>query len=275
MSDPHDVPDGVDITKPSIARIYDYHLGGTHNYAVDREAAARVTDELPTLPAILRVNRAFLRRCVRHLAEQGIRYYLDLGSGIPTVDNVHEIVQGIEPSARVVYVDLDPVAVADSRRILAGNDRAAVVNADLREPEKVLNHPDVVRLLLPELGEPIAVIMSSVLHFVPDDDEAAAIVAAYAAAMPEGSYLAVSHGAHNPADDPRLDRAAATYSRTVASLKLRTHGQLRSLMTGFDIVEPGVVYCSQWRPEQEAEVSTTALLPQICALGMRKSASDA
>lgn len=271
MNDPHeDVSEGADTTKPSIARIYDYYLGGTHNYAVDREAADRVTDELPTLPDILRVNRAFLRRCVRHLAEQGVRYFLDLGSGIPTVGNVHEIVQGIDPSSRVVYVDIDPVAVADSRRILAGNDRAAVVNGDLREPEKVLGHPEVLRLLRPERGEPIAVLMSSVLHFVPDDGEAAALVASYAAAMPAGSYLAVSHGAHNPADDPRLDRAAATYSRTVASLRLRTHGELRRLMAGFELIEPGIVYCSQWRPEPDTDVTSTALLPQICALGIKK-----
>ena len=270
MNDPHeDTPEGVDTTRPSIARIYDYHLGGTHNYAVDREAADRVTDELPTLPEILRVNRAFLRRCVRYLAEQGVRYFLDLGSGIPTVGNVHEIVQEVDPSSRVVYVDIDPVAVEHSRRILAGNDRAAVVNADLREPAKVLGHPDVVRLLQPEPGAPIAVIMSSVLHFVPDDDEAAALVSTYAAAMPAGSYLAVSHGAHNPADDPRLDRAAATYSRTIASLKLRTHGELRTLMADFEMVEPGVVYCSQWRPEPDAQVDSGALLPQICALGIK------
>jgi hypothetical protein len=263
-------PEGADTSIPSIARIYDYYLGGTHNYAVDREAAARVTDELPTLPAILRVNRAFLRRCVRHLAELGVRRFLDLGSGIPTVDNVHDIVQGVDPSARVVYVDNDPVAVAHSRRILAGNENAAAVAGDLRDPEKVLGDPDVVRLLLPEPAEPFAVIMSSVLHFVPDDAEAAALVAAYREAMPAGSYLAVSHGARNPADDPRLDRAAATYSRTIASLKLRSHRELGALLEGFDLLEPGIVYCSQWRPEPGAPVETGGLLPQIGALAVKR-----
>jgi hypothetical protein len=264
------VPEGADTSIPSIARIYDYYLGGTHNFAVDREAAAQVADELPTLPAILRVNRAFLRRCVRHLAEQGVRRFLDLGSGIPTVDNVHDIVQGVDPSARVVYVDNDPIAVAGGRQILAGNDGAAAVAGDLREPEKVLSDPEVARLLA-ESGEPIAVIMSSVLHFVPDDAEAAALVAAYRAAVPVGSYLAVSHGARNPADDPRLDRAAATYSRTIASLRLRSHVELEQLMVGYELVEPGVAYCSEWRPEADAPVEAGGPLPQICALGIKRA----
>ena len=271
MTEPYETSEGADTSTPSTARIYDYYLGGTHNFPVDREAAARVTDELPTLPAILRINRAFLRRCVRYLAEQGVRRFLDLGSGIPTVDNVHDIVQGVDPSARVVYVDNDPVAVAHSRRILAGNEGAAVIDADLCEPEKVLGHSDVERLLLPEPEEPIAVIMSSVLHFVPDDAEAAALVGAYRAAMPAGSYLAVSHGARNPADDPRLDRAAATYSRTIASLRLRSHRELRKLMSGFELVAPGVVYCSQWRPEPAGYVEAAGLLPQICALGVKEA----
>ena len=272
MAEPQEtVPEGADTSIPSIARIYDYYLGGTHNFAVDREAAAQVAGELPTLPAILRVNRAFLRRAVRYLAEQGVRRFLDLGSGIPTVDNVHDIVQGVDPSARVVYVDNDPIAVANGRQILAGNAGAVAVSGDLREPEKVLSDPDVARLLLPESGEPVAVIMSSVLHFVPDDGEAAALVAAYRAAVPAGSYLAISHGARNPADDPRLDRAAATYSRTIASLKLRSHIELEQLLAGYDLVEPGVAYCSEWRPEGDAPVESAGPLPQICALGIKRA----
>ena len=271
MAEPQEtVPENADTSVPSIARIYDYYLGGTHNYAVDREAAAQVAGELPTLPAILRVNRAFLGRCVRYLAEQGVRRFLDLGSGIPSVDNVHEIVQGVDPSARVVYVDNDPIAVEHSRRILVGNDGAVAVAGDLREPEKLLNDPDVARLLAESTG-PVAVIMSSVLHFVPDDDAAAALVAAYRDAVPVGSYLAVSHGARNPADDPRLDRAAATYSATIASLKLRSHVDLEQLLAGYDLVEPGVAYCSQWRPEADAPVEPGDPLPQICALGIKRA----
>lgn len=270
MTGGHLAPQGVDILTPSIARIYDYHLGGTHNYPADRAAAEHVTRDLPTLPAILRENRAFLRRCVRYLAEQGIGYFLDLGSGIPTVGNVHEIVQGVNPAARVVYVDNDPVAIAHSREILAGNERAAAVHADLRAPETVLGDPEVARLLLLELGEPLAVILSAVLHFIPDDAEAAALVAAYCDAMPSGSYLAISHGALTTEDESRVEQAAQTYSRTVAAFKLRTQDELAELLSGFEIVDPGVVYCSQWRPDSGTlPAPAAAPLPQICALGRK------
>jgi hypothetical protein len=264
-----EAPKGVDTLTPSIARIYDYHLGGTHNYPVDREAAENVTRDLPTFPAILRENRAFLRRAARYLAEQEVGYFLDLGAGIPTVDNVHEIVQEVNPGARVVYVDNDSVAIAHSREILAGNDRAAAVQADLRDPAVVLADPQVERLLLLELGEPIAVILSAVLHFIPDDAEASALIAAYRDAMPPGSYLAVSHGAREQESEPQTARAAETYSRTVAAFRLRTPEELRGLLTGFEIVDPGVVYCSQWRPDPDAPEQTGPPLPQICAVGRK------
>jgi hypothetical protein len=263
-------PSGVDVLTPSIARIYDYHLGGTHNYPSDRDAAEEVTRQLPTFPAILRENRAFLRRCARYLAEQGVTYFLDLGSGIPTVDNVHEIVQEVNPSARVVYVDNDAVAIAHSKEILSGNERAAAVRADLRDPESVLADPDVARLLLLELGEPIAVILSAVLHFIPDDAEAAALVAAYRDALPPGSYMAISHGAATPQEE-RVQQAAETYSRTVADFKLRSLAQLEALLTGFELVEPGAVHCSEWHPDA-AQPAAGAPLPQICALGRKPTA---
>ena len=183
----------VDTGRPSIARIYDFYLGGNHNLPIDREAARQVVETMPELPEIMRVNRAFMRRGVRHLVDAGIRNFLDLGSGIPTVGNVHEIAQAVDPTSRVVYVDNDPVAVAHSREILNGNDRAMAIRADLREPAAVLDDPEVNRLLLLGLGEPMAVLMSAGLHFVPDDEEAAALVATYRDAMPSGSYLVVSH----------------------------------------------------------------------------------
>jgi SAM-dependent methyltransferase len=270
MTEQHQVPEGVDIGTPSIARIYDYLLGGSHNYPADHEAAAKVTQDLPILPDILRENRAFVRRCVRYLAEQGVRYFLDLGSGIPAVGNVHEIVQAVDPTARVVYVDNDAVAVAHSREILAGNDGAAVIQGDLREPATILADPQV-RRLLHELEEPVAVIMSAVLHFVPDDAQAAKVVAAYHDALPVGSYLAISHGGRVPEPDTaaRAQRAAETYSTTVAPIKLRTPDELTALFAGFELMEPGVVYCENWRPEPGRPERSGPPLPQICALGSK------
>jgi SAM-dependent methyltransferase len=262
-TDPAWLPADVDATKPSIARIYDHHLGGTFNFPADREAAAQVTAMLPELPDVLRANRAFLRRCVRFLADSGIRNFLDLGSGIPTVGNVHEIAQQADPTARVVYVDYDPVAVAHSRTILAGNDRATVVQADLRDPVGIMNDPEVRRLLLPDLGEPIALLLSAVLHFIPDDAEATRVVAGYRDLLPSGSYIAISHGGRRPQADQRIDDAAQAYSQTVAPVKVRSMAQVTEFFTGLELVEPGVVYCERWRPDSTVPVSDDDVLPQI------------
>src|SRR5207248_1173806 len=154
---------------------YDFFLGGAHNFAVDREVAARATARMPELPAVLREGRAFLRRVVSYLAgEAGVRQFLDLGSGIPTVGNVHEIAQRVDPAAHVVYVDIDPVAVAHSRAILRDNPYAAAVEADVRHPLRILHHPEVRDLL--DFERPIAVLLVAVLHFIPDADGPAAAV---------------------------------------------------------------------------------------------------
>jgi len=259
----------VDTGRPSIARIYDFYLGGNHNLPIDREAARQVVETMPELPEIMRVNRAFMRRGVRHLVDAGIRNFLDLGSGIPTVGNVHEIAQAYEPTARVVYVDNDQVAVAHSREILSGNDRAMAVLADLRDTASVLNDPEVNRLLLLGLGEPLAVLMSAVLHFVPDDDEAAALVATYRDAMPSGSYLVVSHASERVTTAKRVGQAADQYSRTIAPMKLRSLEEVTGLLEGFEILAPGVVHCSQWRPDPADGPVPADPLPTVCALARK------
>ncbi|QMU69474.1 SAM-dependent methyltransferase [Streptacidiphilus sp. P02-A3a] len=263
------IPEDVDSERPSIARIYDFYLGGNHNFPVDREAARQVVEMAPELPEIMRVNRAFLRRAVRHLVEGGIRNFLDLGSGIPTVGNVHEIAQAFDPTSRVVYVDNDQVAVAHSREILNGNDRAMAILADLREPATVLDDPEVNRLLLLGLGEPMAVLMSAVLHFVPDDEEAAALVATYRDAMPSGSYLVLSHACDRASAAKRVGPAAAQYSRTIAPMKLRSPEEVTRLLDGFEILDPGVVYCSQWRPDPADGPVPADPLPTACAVARK------
>ena len=206
-------------TGPAAARVYDFYLGGFHNFAADREMGRQAIQMWPELPEIMRSNRGFLRRAVEFLVDAGVRQFLDLGSGIPTVGNVHEIAQRLAPDTRVVYVDNDPVAVEHSPAILAGDDRTAVVQRDLRDPEAVLADPAVPALL--DLSRPVAVLMVAVLHFVPDEDDPAGLVARFRDAVAAGSYLALSHATAGE----RADRAAehrGLYQRTATPMTMRT-----------------------------------------------------
>ena len=187
-------PNGIDISRPNVARIYDYLLGGKDNFTVDREAAKQLLAVTPDIAGIVRDNRSFIGRVVHHVAtEGGIRQFLDLGGGLPTQTNVHEMAQQVVPDARVVYVDIDPVVWSHGQALLAHGDQVAMVRADLREPAEVMRHPDVLRLL--DLTEPVAVVCASVLHFVSDEDDPYRIVAEYRDRLARGSYLAISHGA--------------------------------------------------------------------------------
>jgi hypothetical protein len=182
---------GVDPTKPNIARVYDYWLGGHHNLVADRELAEAMATLDPWIPAACKANRAFLGRAVRYLTAHGIRQFLDIGSGIPTAGNVHEVAQLAASDARVVYVDKDPVAVAMGRKLLAGNDRAAVIEADLRDPGTIMSDPAVSRLI--DFSEPAAIMLAAILHFVTDAGDPYQIVSRLRDTAAPGSYLAVSH----------------------------------------------------------------------------------
>ncbi|PZF88213.1 SAM-dependent methyltransferase [Micromonospora deserti] len=247
MQRPDWAPDGIDIERPSVARMYDYYLGGSHNFAVDRAAAQAMVAAVPEAPLMAQANRAFLRRAVQFLTDAGVRQFLDIGSGIPTVGNVHEIAQRNAPDARVVYVDVDPVAVAHSREILDGNDRAAVVQEDLRHPERILTHPDVRRLL--DFDRPVAVMVVAVLHFVSDDDRPAELLRTLRAALAPGSYLVLSQASADGRSDEERAEAERIYRSTDNPLWIRSRGELAALFDGFELVEPGVVWVPQWRPE--------------------------
>jgi hypothetical protein len=240
-------PDEIDLDRPSPARVYDYYLGGSHNYAVDRETARQIVRLVPETPRFARANRSFLRRAVEHLVAAGVRQFLDIGSGIPTAGNVHEIAQRADPDARVTYVDIDPIAVAHSRAILAGNDRVAVVQDDLRAPERVLSDPELLRVL--DLDQPVAILMISLLHFVPDSDDPAGVIVRYRDAVAAGSYLALSHIRRIP--DPPADglKTLEIYKRIGAPLTPRSDAELRAFFTGFELVPPGLVALQEWRPE--------------------------
>jgi len=232
------------------ARMYDYYLGGVHNFPADREAAKIVAEMYPFIPAAARANRAFLGRAVRTLADSGVRQFLDLGSGIPTAGNVHEIAQAKAPDARVAYVDIDPVAVSESQELLRGNANAVALLADLRDPAAVLDHPAVRKLL--DLNRPVGVLLVSVLHFVLEDEQAYGTVEHVLNAVPSGSYLVVSHVAAEsfaPINEQNPDREDVYRRRTATPGTTRVHAEVTRFFAGLDLLEPGVVRVDEWRPE--------------------------
>ena len=248
---------------PNPARIYDYFLGGKDNFPADREVAEQVVAIAPVARDIVEDNRAFLRRAVRLLAgEAGIRQFIDLGSGLPTQGNVHEIAQAVAPDARVVYVDNDAMVVTHSRALLAG-DNTAAIEADLRDPDSVMRHPEVRELI--DFDQPIALLLMAILHFVPDDEDPYGIVARFRDALPAGSYLALSHGTRDIPARPDMSPEAMAemgakverlYQLTTASLVTRTHAQVERFFDGFDLLDPGLVEIQLWRPDE-----ADALLP--------------
>jgi len=239
----------VPAPKPATAaRIYDCYLGGIHNFPADREAARQVVAVYPFIPAAARANRAFLGRAVRTLADAGVRQFLDLGSGIPTRGNVHEIAQAVAADARVVYVDIDPVAVAEGQELLEANPYATAIRADLREPRAVLDHPEVRRLLDP--GAPTGLLLAAVLHFVPDDDQAYGVVEQLVAALAPGSYLVASHSAAESFDPitARVGVPEDVYRRRTATPgTIRTRAGVTRFFAGLELLEPGVVGVDEWR----------------------------
>jgi SAM-dependent methyltransferase len=244
---PEWVPDGVDVTVPNAARIYDYAIGGVHNFAVDREFWRQTERVMPDAALVGRANRAFLGRAVRYLAGAGITQFLDIGSGIPTLGNVHEAAQGINPQARVMYVDIDPVAVQQSRSILDDNPYASVIQADLRHPDEILNHDEVLRLL--DFAEPIAVLTVAVLHFIPDSDEPDKIIRRISDAVVSGSHLVLSHFALDESRRNAQAGAAKMYEQTSTPVLMRTRAQLAALLGPFEPVEPGIVIATDWHPD--------------------------
>jgi S-adenosyl methyltransferase len=229
---------------PSVARMYDFFLGGTDNFAVDRRAAEEVGRALPGVADVARSNRRFLRRAVRYAAERGVEQFLDLGAGLPTQGNVHEVARSVHPGARVVYVDNDPVVTSHGRALLTGDGHAAVVEADLRDPAAVLGDPRVRDLL--DLGRPVCVLFVAALHFMPDEEDPAAVVGRYRDAVPAGSHVVVSHAA---VEEQRNREVGDAYRSTSAPFVARTREQVKALLDGLEIVAPGVVRLHEWRPE--------------------------
>lgn len=236
----------VELDRPNAARVYDYLIGGDFNYAIDRVFAEQIIQARPEARELALMNRRWLRRAVRFGVQQGIRQFLDIGSGMPTVGHVHEVVQAIDPRCKVVYVDVEPIAVAHSEIMLQDNRNTAILRADGERPYDVLEHPATERLL--DLSKPLMVVMAAFVHFIPDTRNPREMIATYERELAPGSYLALSSGTlEGQCDEARL--ATELYRRSGTEVVPRSRKELEALVEGFEIVPPGVVYLPQWRPD--------------------------
>jgi len=239
----------IDTGSAHSARIYDYIIGGEDHYPADREAGDAMVREWPALPVHMRANRDFMNRAVRHLAEEeGIRQFLDIGTGIPTSPNIHEIVQSVSPDARVVYVDNDPLVLRLSQGLLNSTPegRTSYIEADLREPASILEAPELRATLDP--GEPVALLVIAIVHFMMDEDDAVGIVRRLLDPLPSGSFLAMSIGTAEFAPD-EVGRVAREYAARGMPMRLRTLAEAEEFFTGLELVEPGIVQVHKWHPD--------------------------
>jgi hypothetical protein len=227
--------------------MYDALLGGSHNFAVDRKAAAEAIGLVPDLPSVALSNRAFLRRAVRFLLDAGIRQFVDIGAGIPTVANTHELIAGATPAARVAYIDIDPVAVAHAQAILADQPHAIALRGDMRFPVALLAEPELRRFL--DFEQPVAVLLIAVLHLVTDDDHPHAAVATLRDGIAPGSYVAISHLSSALRPEAAAQLAEHSAQRSRVPITFRPRAEIESFFDGFTPVEPGIVELPAWRPD--------------------------
>jgi hypothetical protein len=245
MGDSHPSDGGAefDTSIANVARVYDYMLGGKDHFAADRELGDRLRADFPQSAWIARQNRQFLGRAVHYCAEQGLAQFLDLGSGLPTMDNVHEVARRTIPSSAVAYVDNDPVALAHARALLATSDGVAAIAGDLREPRKIL--ADVGSAGLIDLRQPMVVLLVAVLHFITDEEDPWGIVAVFRDAMPAGSYLILSHATHDVQPEESA-RARTMYRSASSPLATRSYDEVAAFFAGLELVDPGLVFTTQW-----------------------------
>jgi S-adenosyl methyltransferase len=252
---------------PSSARIYDYFLGGKDNYPADREAADQIAAYLPNIREAARINRAFVRRAVRYLVnEAGIRQLIDIGAGLPTMGNVHEVAMDANPAVRVVYVDHDPVVLAHARNMLQGMSNAVIIGHDMRAPAGILADPDLRRLV--NFDEPVGILLISVLHFLSDADDPAGLVGELLAPFPPGSHVALTHATADAA--PQVRAAARVWDAATTRLFVRSRAEVLGLARGLDVVEPGLVWTQEWRPDPGEQITVRPSDSYYCALVARK-----
>jgi DNA-binding NarL/FixJ family response regulator len=262
---------GIDTSRPHPARMYDYFIGGKNNFVADRETAEKMLLAMPGARTGARENRAFLGRAVRYLVEEaGIRQFLDIGTGLPTTNSVHEVAQAIDPAARVVYVDNDPLVLAHAQALLrsSAEGRTAYIQADLRDPATILADP-VARDTL-DFSQPVALMLVAVLHFIPDEDNPAEILGTLLDALPSGSYLVASHSTAEHAPEDAMNSGVSAYRSGGVTLRLRDSDEFADLvLTGLRVVPPGVVPVSEWRPEGNGPYPSAAEVATYGAVGYK------
>jgi S-adenosyl methyltransferase len=246
--DPRHVPLEIDTTKPSVARVYDAILGGKDNFAVDRAVAAEAFKVLPDDGKGAKLNRAVLQRAVRFMASQGIGQFLDLGSGLPTVQNTHEIAQAVNPAARVVYVDNDPSVRLHAQALLADDSSTIVVMADIREPESILQDPEITGFL--DFSKPMGLILNAVVHHILDEEDPHGLLARYVGAIAPGSFVQITHFSNASAEAREMEKVL---QQALGRGKVRSHQEIVSFFEGLELLEPGVVFNPEWRPDEPVE----------------------
>lgn len=248
MSGPGSIPDGFDTSRPSVARMYDYYLNGKDNFQVDRDAVDRVAAAMPEIRQLAWENRAFLRRAVRYMARQGIDQFIDIGSGLPTVGNTHEIARQVIPDARVVYVDIDPVVSAHGRVLLAADDTTTVVTGDMRRPDEVLRHPETTQLI--DFTRPVGVLLIAMIHFIELEDRER-IMSHLRGALPAGSHLTATHVTTDGHSADAVAKIEDVYATTPTPIYFRDHAEIAKFFDGYDLTDPGLVTVDSWRPDPQ------------------------
>ena len=270
--DPDHVPPEIDTTRPSVARVYDAILGGKDNFAVDREVAAEAVKTMGDAGNGARLNRAALGRAVRYMAAQGVSQFLDLGSGLPTVQNTHQIAQTINPAARVVYVDIDPVVVSHAQALMSG-PHAAAARGDLTRPGEILASAPVRDMI--DFSQPVAILLVAVLHFIPDDADPAGCVAELMDAAAPGSYLIISHTeisqAHAVGTDYQSEAAGELRDiwKKMPQVPARGRSEIEGFFRGLTLMEPGLVDIWAWRPDSVAAVPATDVMRVLGGVGRK------
>jgi S-adenosyl methyltransferase len=274
MADADVVPEGVDPTRPSPARLYDYYLGGTHNYEADRQAAEQIRQGMPELADAAWANRGFHgRAAVWMAASQGIGQFLDLGSGLPTQNNTHQAVRRVAPDARVVYVDVDPMVAAYSAPLLSADGSTTLITADLRDPDAVLEHPELRRLI--DFSQPVGVLMTAVVHFVEDGSDPRSLVRRYMTATAPGSYLALSHLTFDSLPPKATVAGTEVYQRTATNIYARTHDEVTRFFDGLELVpaQPGgeraITFVGLWGAEDLAAADSDGSRAFYCGVARR------
>jgi O-methyltransferase involved in polyketide biosynthesis len=264
---------GVDVTRPSSARLYDYFLGGTNNFPADQAMGEKLRSAIPDFADAVMANRGFHGRATVWLAREGVRQFIDIGSGLPTRNNTHESAHRVAPGARVVYADIDPLVAEHGNELLADDGTTTVITADVREPDRLLDDPRLRELI--DLGQPVGLLMTALLHFVTDEQDPWGLVARYMARLAPGSYLVLSHGTYDNVPPSQVQAGTDAYATTSEPLRLRTRAEVERFFQGLELVppyegaEPGVTYVGLWGAEDIEAADSDGSRAIYCGVARR------